>query len=215
MQERHEEFAYYLNSMLQQLSGLFPDCFVTLALSEKISEATKTSDSESIVKMMDQWKTHMDKPELKAAISQGNFDVLVNSRVPIFEMMQIASKLNDSRLSGNSRETLLRFVQTLQEIVFREEMKNSGESCNNSTLDIKFPTKSTSLNSMTDQLPPEMAPLIDLARSFIQKMPEDEVNQMFGNIASIGQTVMRNYSGDIPSELGGNYFADVLKKTFQ
>lgn len=209
MQERHEEFAYYLNSMLQQLSGLFPDCFVTLALAEKISEATKTSDSESIVKMMDQWKTHMDKPELKAAISQGNFDVLVNSRVPIFEMMQIASKLKDSRLSGKSRETLLRFVQTLQEIVFREEMSTCTQ------LDIQFPTKSTNLNSMTDQLPPEMAPLIDLARSFIQKMPEDEVNQMFGNIASIGQTVMRNYSGDIPSELGGNYFADVLKKTFQ
>jgi hypothetical protein len=214
MQERHEEFAYYLNSMLQQLSGLYPDCFVTLALAEKISEATKASDSESIVKMMDQWKTHMDKPELKEAIKQGNFDVLVNSRVPIFDLMQIQSKLKDGRLSGRSRETLLRFVQTLQEIIFREEM--TGESCNNSNtqLDIQFPTKSN-LNSMTDQLPPEMAPLIDLARSFIQKMPEDEVNQMFGNIASIGQTVMRNYSGDIPSELGGNYFADVLKKTFQ
>ena len=214
MQERHEEFAYYLNSMLQQLSGLYPDCFVTLALAEKISEATKASDSESIVKMMDQWKTHMDKPELKEAIKQGNFDVLVNSRVPIFDLMQIQSKLKDGRLSGRSRETLLRFVQTLQEIIFREEM--TGESCNNSNtqLDIQFPTKSN-LNSMTDQLPPEMAPLIDLARSFIQKMPEDEVNQMFGIIASIGQTVMRNYSGDIPSELGGNYFADVLKKTFQ
>jgi hypothetical protein len=46
-------------------------------------------------------------------------------------------------------------------------------------------------------------------------MPEEEVNQMFSNIASIGQTVMKNYDGAVPAELGGDYFTEILRKTFQ
>ena len=60
-----------------------------------------------------------------------------------------------------------------------------------------------------------MSPLIEMAKSFIQKIPEDDLDQMYSSIATISQNVLKNYEGQVPPELGGDYFANVLSQTFR
>jgi hypothetical protein len=206
-QETINEFGYYLNSMLQQLAGLFPECSVTAGLSAVVTEAMATRDKEQVSKILLQWRNTMSSSAVNLAIEAGNFEQILKNNIPILDLMQIREKLEDSRLSENSKKTLLRFVQTLQRLAVPHTATLE------STATIEYPR--TIGDDALGQLPPEMAPLINLARSFIQKMPEDEVNQMFSNIASIGQTVMKNYDGAVPAELGGDYFTEILRKTFQ
>ena len=210
-QKNTDAFGYYLGSMLKQLSGIFPECVVTRGLSDTIEQAVRSGDRDTLNRFMQQWAAHMDTAEISGAIENNNITFLLGCNVPIFEMMQIRDKTSDARLSANSKETLMRFVKTLHRIAVPVVSS-----------EITFPPLQgggSSSADIMDQMPPEMTPLINMARSFIQKMPEDEVEQMFGNIASIGQTVLRNYetgeTGSIPPELGGDYFTDILKKTFR
>jgi len=210
-QETVNEFGYYLNSMLQQLAGLFPECSVTAGLSAVVAEAMATRDKEQVSKILLQWQNTMSSSAVNMAIEAGNFEQILKNNIPILDLMQIREKLEDSRLSENSKKTLLRFVQTLQRLAVPQQQQPDTRL--ESTATIEYPR--TIGDDALGQLPPEMAPLINLARSFIQKMPEEEVNQMFSNIASIGQTVMKNYDGAVPAELGGDYFTEILRKTFQ
>jgi hypothetical protein len=212
-QETINEFGYYLNSMLQQLAGLFPECSITAGLSAVVTEAMATREKEQVSNILLQWRNTMSSSAVNLAIEAGNFEQILENNIPILDLMQIRKKLDDSRLSENSKKTLLRFVQTLQRLAVPQQQQVHTDTRLESTATIEYPR--TIGDDALGQLPPEMAPLINLARSFIQKMPEDEVNQMFSNIASIGQTVMKNYDGAVPAELGGDYFTEILRKTFQ
>ena len=213
-------FGYYLNSMLKQLSSIFPECLVTKTISEGISSALENNEMDSLESTVVQWKAFMDTEEMNKALENEDLNTILGAKIPIFDLMHVREKVSDPRITPNSRQALMRFVRKLQEIALPDRVLGSPS--------IQYIDRETSIvqsnlasptnirtNDILQQLPPEMTPLIDLARSFIQKMPEEDVKQMFGNITSIGQTVMRNYEGVVPEEIGGDYFSKILKETFQ
>lgn len=227
-EEKCKEFSYYLNSMLEQLSKLFPECQATKALHQLVGSATET---ESQTQFVHEWRRFTDTPQFREAYAQKNIEEISKCNIPILNLLDFKEKLKN--LSDKSRDTLLKFVEKLDDISWRDNLQEEDLPENflqreYSVLERALPVANTlvaqsgkseatplpNAAEIMSQLPPEMTPLINLARDFITKMPPSEIESMFGNIANIGQTVIRNYDGQVPSELGGNYFADILRKTF-
>jgi len=226
-EEKSKEFAYYLNSMLEQLSKLFPECQATAALHQLVGSATETESQAQFVR---EWRRFTDTSQFREAYAQKNIEEISKCNIPILNLLDFKEKLKN--LSDKSRDTLLKFVEKLEDISWRDNLQQEDLSNNFlqrefSVLERALPVANTlvaqskseamplpNAAEIMSQLPPEMTPLINLAREFITKMPPSEIESMFGNIANIGQTVIRNYDGQVPSELGGNYFADILRKTF-
>ena len=208
--ERNSHFMYYMRSLLKQLQSLFPDCLATMAVSEKISADNSPQASQDLV---EKWRSYMGTPETIQAIREKNVSVVLENNNPIMSMLQIKQKYQDPRLSENSRRVLWQFIEKLHNLAMETSPNERDTSL---TLRLPPPPESpaNSVNVAPLNIPPEMTPLIELAKSFIQKMPEDELDHMYGSIASISQNVLKSYEGQLPPEFGGDYFAQVLRQTF-
>lgn len=204
--ERNSHFMYYMRSLLKQLQSLFPDCLATMAVSEKIGADNSPQASQDLV---EKWRSYMGTPETIQAIREKNVSVVLENNNPIMSMLQIKQKYQDPRLSENSRRVLWQFIEKLHSLAM------DGQAVGDTSLTLRLPPPpESSINIAPLNIPPEMTPLIDLAKSFIQKMPEDELDHMYGSIASISQNVLKSYEGQLPPEFGGDYFAQVLRQTF-
>ena len=74
---------------------------------------------------------------------------------------------------------------------------------------------SSPVDDLLNSVPQELNPLFDLARNFIQKLPEEDVQALMGNITNIGRTVMNNMDqGNTSVDLGGDFFQEILTRTF-
>jgi len=215
-----QEFVYYLDSMLSQLAKLFPKCGPTAAICTLVKTAYEGKDEAAMNRFMDEWRNFTATEQFQTAYRSENLEAIGACGIPILEVLGFQDKIRE--ISATSRATLMKFVQRLNDIagvnnsqalVFPERMERETSVAvdrRSASASSQFPNA----DQIMSQLPPEMAPLIELARQFIVKLPEAEVERMFGSIANIGQTVINNYEGPIPNELGGEYFADILKKTF-
>lgn len=205
---------YYMRSLLKQLQTMFPECISTALLCEKLANDNTAQGASDLVA---KWQNYMGTPETIAAIRAKDVAKVLENNNPIMSMLQIKSKFNDPRLSENSRKVLWQFIEKLNDLALETASK---------ALDIKLPPPPSPSSSLSLSLsepsepsdiaiPAEMAPLIDLAKSFMQKIPEEDLEQMYGSIATISQSVLKNYEGQLPPEFGGDYFAKVLRQTFR
>jgi hypothetical protein len=217
--ERDAHFMYYMRSLLKQLQTMFPECISTALLCEKLANDNTAQGAGDLVA---KWQNYMGTPETIAAIRAKDVAKVLENNNPIMSMLQIKSKFNDPRLSENSRKVLWQFIEKLNDLALETASK---------ALDIRLPPPPSSSSSSSSQamllstseplepsdiaIPAEMAPLIDLAKSFMQKIPEEDLEQMYGSIATISQSVLKNYEGQLPPEFGGDYFAKVLRQTFR
>lgn len=212
--ERDAHFMYYMRSLLKQLQTMFPECISTALLCEKLANDNTAQGASDLVA---KWQNYMGTPETIAAIRAKDVAKVLENNNPIMSMLQIKSKFNDPRLSENSRKVLWQFIEKLNDLALETASK---------ALDIKLPPPPSPSSSLSLSLsepsepsdiaiPAEMAPLIDLAKSFMQKIPEEDLEQMYGSIATISQSVLKNYEGQLPPEFGGDYFAKVLRQTFR
>jgi hypothetical protein len=202
MQQRDHHFMYYMKSLLRQLQIMFPECITTAVLSEKLAADSTDSGCRDLV---EKWQEYMGTPETREAIRAKDVVTVLENKNPIMSLLQIKAKYNDSRLSEKSRGVLWQFIEKLDTLAAPELAI---------TAEIKLPPPPQSL-APEFSIPPEMSPLIEMAKSFIQKIPEDDLDQMYSSIATISQNVMKNYEGQVPPELGGDYFANVLRQTFR
>lgn len=231
-EERNAHFMYYMRSLLKQLQTMFPECISTALLCEKLSNDNSVDGARDLVV---KWQNYMGTPETIAAIRAKDVAKVLENNNPIMNMLQIKSKFSDKRLSENSRRVLWQFIEKLNDLA----ITGADALGIAASVDIHLPppphgfapgqppplaatsavVRELSLppsSSPSDlNIPAEMAPLIDLAKSFMQKIPEEDLEQMYGSIASISQNVLKNYEGQLPAEFGGDYFANVLRQTFR
>lgn len=217
--ERDAHFMYYMRSLLKQLQTMFPECISTALLCEKLAnDNTAQGASDLVVK----WQGYMGTPETIAAIRAKDVAKVLENNNPIMSMLQIKSKYNDPRLSENSRKVLWQFIEKLNDLALdanndirlppppQGPMGHLGPQGPQGPLSLSLAPEPSDI-----AIPAEMAPLIDLAKSFMQKIPEEDLEQMYGSIATISQSVLKNYEGQLPPEFGGDYFAKVLRQTFR
>jgi hypothetical protein len=216
-------FGYYLESLFKQLTVMFPNCIVTGYLASHITKATLSNDRSDLMKIIADWKKNMGTAEMHQAVHSGDIENLLKFENPTIEMLQLKQKISDPIMTPKSKETLLQFVKTLHGIVFPSENNSEPTGQSGSELvqasppPVRKPSNfpSSSVDELLNSVPQELNPLFDLARNFIQKLPEDDVQALMGNITNIGRTVMNNMDRDNTSvDFGGDFFQEILTRTF-
>lgn len=200
-EDRNNHFMYYMRSLLKQLQTMFPECIATAILSEKLANDNSAAGSKDLV---EKWQQYMGDSETDVAIRTKDVAKVLDNNNPIMTMLSIKAKYGDPRLTENSRRVLWQFIEKLHTLAVQDTRLQG-------IVDISLPPPP----STEFTIPPEMSPLIDLAKSFMQKIPEDDLEQMYGSIAAISQNVLKNYEGQLPPEFGGDYFSKVLRETFK
>lgn len=219
-------FGYYLESLFKQLTVMFPNCIVTSYLAAHITKATLSNDRSDLLKIIKDWKENMGSAEMHQAVQSGDIENLLKFENPTIDMLQLRQKISDPIMTQKSKQTLLQFVKTLHGIVFPIENNGDngdqnptetvGELVQSSQPVRKIVDGSSSpVDDLLNSVPQELNPLFDLARNFIQKLPEEDVQALMGNITNIGRTVMNNMDqGNTSVDLGGDFFQEILTRTF-